>query len=247
MKVREYIELTWEELVGIGWSRTILLLPVGSIEQHGPHLPLDTDTITALHLGQKLIKANNKFDLLLAPPLRYTYAKPSTVFPGTISISGETLIRLTRDVLCSFMDQGFDKILALNSHMENTDFLIEGISLALEKKNYVKIILANWWELVSESELRAIFGKDWKGWIDEHAAVVETSLMMSIAPRLVRQDKMVDDRRRNRFEFRTFPWNIQNYPASGIFSTTSGASREKGEALIKLLVRGLNELINGQF
>jgi creatinine amidohydrolase/Fe(II)-dependent formamide hydrolase-like protein len=58
---------------------------------------------------------------------------------------------------------------------------------------------------------------------------------------------MVDDRRRNRFEFRTFPWNIQNYPGSGVFSTTSGASREKGEALIKLLLKGLNELISSQF
>ena len=247
MKIREYTELTWEELAEIGWSRTILLLPVGSIEQHGPHLPLDTDTITALDLGQKLIHSNKKYDLLLAPPLRYTYAKPSTVFPGTISIKGETLIRLARDVLGSFMDQGFDKIMVLNSHMENTDFLIEGISLALEKKKGPKIILANWWEIVSERELKAIFGKDWKGWIDEHAAIVETSLMMSIAPRLVRRHKMVDDRRRNRFEFRMFPWNIQNYAASGVFSTTSGASREKGEALIKRLVKGLNELINSQF
>jgi creatinine amidohydrolase len=247
MKIREYTELTWEELGGTGWSQTILLLPVGSIEQHGPHLPLDTDTITALHLGQKLIHACKEYDLLLAPPLRYTYAKPSTVFPGTISINGETLIRLTRDVLCSFIDQGFVKILVLNSHMENTDFLIEGISLALEKKKGPKIILANWWEIVSERELKAIFGKDWKGWVDEHAALVETSLMMSIAPRLVRRHKMVDDSRRNRFEFRTFPWNIQNYPASGVFSTTSGASREKGEALIKLVLKGLNELISSQF
>ena len=58
--------------------------------------------------------------------------------------------------------------------MENTDFMIEGISLALEKSKSVKIILANWWELIEENDLVEIFGPDWKCWVDEHAALVET-------------------------------------------------------------------------
>jgi len=101
---------------------------------------------------------------------------------GTLSTQGETLLKLTRDILSSFIEQGFGKILMINGHMENTDFLIEGISLALEGENRAKIFLCNWWEMISENEMMNIFGPDWKGWVDEHAAQVETSLMLCIAP-----------------------------------------------------------------
>ena len=88
---------------------------------------------------------------------------------------------------------------------------------------------------------------DWKGWIDEHAALVETSLMMHIAPELVREEKLVDDSRRSKFEFRIFPWNIANYPASGAFAPTQGAGPEKGEKLIQLVVKEISRLIDMQF
>ena len=131
--------------------------------------------------------------------------------------------------------------------MENTDFMIEGISLALEKSKSVKIILANWWELIEENDLVEIFGPDWKGWVDEHAALVETSLMMHIAPELVRTDEIIDDRRKSRFEFRIFPWNINNYPASGVFASTQGFSLEKGEKLTALILQEINRLIEAHF
>lgn len=247
MGTQGYADLTWKDVEELDRSKTILLLPVGSLEQHGPHLPLDTDTITALYLAEKLVEINKRFDLVIAPPLRYTYAKPSTVFPGTISIGGHTLVRLARDVLCSFISQNFKQILIINAHMENTDFLIEGIALSLEKTDSVKVVLANWWELVNESDMKSIFGRDWKGWVDEHAALVETSLIMFIAPELVRQGKIVNDDRRSQFEFRVFPWDIANYPPSGIFSKTLGSTRERGERLIKLVSNELNRLIEIQF
>jgi len=247
MSTNSYGDLTWKEVDRIDRPRTILLLPVGSIEQHGPHLPLNTDTIMSLYLAENLVDINGRFNLIVAPPFRYTYAKPSTVFPGTITVSGETFIRLTHDVLRSFVAQDFRQILIVNAHMENTDFLIEGISLCLEKTDSVKIVLANWWEVIKESDVKAIFGQGWKGWIDEHAALVETSLMMYLAPELIRQEKIVDDSRRSPLEFRVFPWNIANYPPSGVFSTTSGASREKGGKLIELVLNELNDLIENQF
>jgi len=125
--------------------------------------------------------------------------------------------------------------------------MIEGISLALKNADAVKIVLANWWELINEKDLMKIFGPDWKGWIDEHAALVETSLMMHIAPELVREEKLVDDSRRSKFEFRIFPWNIANYPASGAFAPTQGAGPEKGEKLIQLVVKEISRLIDMQF
>jgi len=242
-----YIDLTWKDVEDLDRSRTILLLPVGSIEQHGPHLPLDTDTITALYLAERLVDQHKRFKLIVAPPFRYTYARPAMVFPGTVSIGGETLIRLTRDVLHSFIAQNFKRILIINAHIENTDFLIEGIALGLEKRDPTKIVLANWWELIDESDVKVIFGQDWTGWMDEHAALVETSLMMFITPQLVRREGIVNDKRKSQFEFRVFPWDMANYPPSGVFSRTTGASPERGERLIKLVLNKLNKLLEMQF
>ena len=247
MGTHNYVELTGEEIDALARSNTILLLPVGSIEQHGPHLPVDTDTLTAVHIAKKLAVAYAKMKWIIAPPLRYTYAKPSRVFPGTVSIDGQTLIKLTRDTMRCFIDMGFQKILVINAHMENTDFMIEGISLAIGKSSSVKIFLANWWELIDENDLVKIFGPDWKGWVDEHAALVETSLMMYIAPELVKTDKIVSDRRKSQFEFRIFPWDVANYPASGVFTSTQGYSREKGEKLSEVIIQELHQLIEVHF
>ena len=245
--MRDYTSLTWKEVEALDRSKTIIVLPVGSVEQHGPHLPLDTDSLTAIYMANRISEKYADVQLIIAPPLRYTYAKPSRVFPGTLSMQGETLLKLTRDILCSFTEQGFRKILIINGHMENTDFLIEGISLALEGGNRAKTILCNWWEMISEKEMIAVFGPDWKGWVDEHAALVETSLMLCIAPALVRKEKMTDDGRKNKYEFRILPWNIANYPASGVFSATHGASREKGERLMEHILRELGNLIENEF
>lgn len=242
-----YVNCTWNEISNLDRRNTIILLPAGSIEQHGPHLPLDTDSLTAGFIAQKLAEMTGEFKVVVAPTLRYTYAKPSRVFPGTLSVDGETLIRLARDILRGFLKQGFEKILVLNAHMENTDFLIEGIALALEGSTSAKTILVNWWEMVGEPDLIKIFGPDWKGWVDEHAALVETSLMLFMAPELVRTNQIVDGRRQSQLEFRILPWDIKNFPDSGVFSAVQGAHPEKGQRLLELILNELTGMINTQF
>jgi len=244
---RFYVNCTWNEISDLDRRNTIILLPVGSIEQHGPHLPLDTDSLTAAFIARKLAEMPGKFNIVVAPTLRYTYAKPSLVFPGTLSIEGETLLRLGRDILKSFLNQGFEKILVLNAHMEDTDFLIEGIALALQGSRSAKTILINWWEIIAEPDLMRIFGPEWKGWVDEHAALVETSLVMFMAPELVKIDQIVDGRRQSRLEFRILPWEMQNFPESGVFSAVRGAHRDKGQQLLELIVSELTSIIEAQF
>ena len=248
MSIISFTNLTWMDVENLDRSNTILILPVGSIEQHGPHLPLDTDTLIGLYLTERLVETNKGFNFVILPSLRYTYSKPSAVFPGTVSIGGETLIKLTQDIASSFLEQKFEKLLIMNSHYENTEFLIEGLSLCPGDKNSIKIILANWWELIDGNDMSSIFGQDWAGeWVDEHAALVETSLMMFIAPKLVRQEKFVNDKAKNPFKFRIFPWDINNYPSSGVFSRTEGASAERGEKLTEAILNGLKKMVASQF
>jgi creatinine amidohydrolase len=245
--VKTYVDLTWQEVDGLDRSKCVIVLPVGSIEQHGPQLPLSTDTLTVEHIAKEISDSRGTVEWILAPSLVYTYAKPSQIYPGTLSTNGETLIRTARDVMRSFLDQGFRKILVINGHMENTDFLIEGISLASEGLKGIKVILCNWWEFVPDDEVKRIFGPRWNGWVDEHAALVETSLMLHIAPHLVRMDKLKGDQRRSRFEFRLLPWKIENYPLSGVFSSVEGASGEKGQELTRVVLAQLRTVTEGHF
>ena len=91
-----------------------------------------------------------------------------------------------------------------------------------------------------------IFGPDWKGWVDEHAALVETSLVMFMAPELVKSSQIVDGRRQSRLEFRIFPWEKKNFPETGVFSAIRGAHRDKGRQLIELIVSELTSIIEAQ-
>jgi creatinine amidohydrolase len=245
--LKPYVDLTWQEVDGLDRSKCVIALPIGSIEQHGPQLPLSTDTLTVEHIAKEISGSHGAVEWILAPSLVYTYAKPSQVYPGTLSTNGETLIRTARDVMRSFLDQGFRKILVINGHMENTDFLIEGIALASEGLKEVKVILCNWWEFVPDEAVKRIFGPQWNGWVDEHAALVETALMLHIAPHLVRMNKLKGDQRRSRFEFRILPWEIENYPLSGVFSAVEGASGEKGKALIRVVLEQLGTVVKSQF
>lgn len=245
--MKNYSNFTWEELQTLDHSKALIILPVGSTEQHGPHLPVATDSLTAEYLAELVAEKETDLSVLVAPSFRYTYAKPAMIFPGTITVEGETLVKLARDVLRSFLLQGFRKMMIMNAHMENTDFLIEGISTALQDYRDSKIILCNWWELVSEEAVREIFGSEWKGWVDEHAAVVETSIMLQIAPDLVSIQKAVDGRRRSKLEFRIFPWDAARFPASGIFSETKGAAAEKGMRLLELVSDQALSLIKSEF
>jgi creatinine amidohydrolase len=245
--MKDYVCFAGDELQALDHFKTLIILPVGSTEQHGPHLPVATDSLTAEYLAGLVAEKADGFPVLVAPSFRYTYAKPSMVFPGTITVEGETLVKLTRDALRSFLVQGFRRMMVLNAHMENTDFLIEGISLALEPYQSSKVFLCNWWELLPDETVREIFGPDWKGWVDEHAAVVETSIMLYIAPDLVRMNKAVDGQRRSKFEFRIFPWDAARFPESGVFSETRGAAAEKGRRLLELLADETLRVIQREF
>ena len=126
-------EMTWQELRDAAAEDYGVLLAVGSNEQHGPHLPLATDTLIALAIAKGVAERTRT---LVATPLYYGYkSKPLSGggqgFPGTISLRGATLISIVRDLICEFIRSGFKKITVLNHHMENTNFTYEGIDLAM--------------------------------------------------------------------------------------------------------------------
>src|SRR5215212_11335441 len=134
-RTRLLAEITWpevEEAIGQGAG---VVLPVGSTEQHGHHLPLSTDAVLPTELALAIAEP---LDLLVAPPITYGYrSRPLSGggqgFVGTTSVSARTLMSQIHDVLREFVRQGFRRILVLNWHFENANFVYEAAFTALSR------------------------------------------------------------------------------------------------------------------
>jgi creatinine amidohydrolase len=165
---------TWEEIKQKTIeSKKTIILPVGSTEQHGPHLPVGTDTMVAIGLAET---AARKANVLVAPPLWFGWSPHHMIFPGTITIRPEILIEVFRDVVRSLNEHGFERFIFLNGHrMVNISWLqIAGESLKRELG--VKIIIFD--PAYMSKEIVAGLG-----WGDVgHAEEIESSQMMYCYP-----------------------------------------------------------------
>ena len=130
MNNRRLIYMTWQEYAA---SRDhILIVPIGSTEQHGPHLPLSVYAILADRFAELLAE---EVDGVIAPVLSYGYkSKPRSgggpLFPGTIDLNGSTLQNLLLDLLLEFVADGYSRIFLMNAHFENEAFVEEAMDLA---------------------------------------------------------------------------------------------------------------------
>src|SRR6266699_1600497 len=134
MPVHELAQLTWEDVRALDREKTVAILPVGAIEAHGPHLPLDTDVVIAtamVRAGAKRLGARDKVVLIL-PVLAYTAAGFGAAFHGTLSISGVTVTALVVDLARSLSEQGFQVLAIANAHLdpEHLTALNEAVKLA---------------------------------------------------------------------------------------------------------------------
>ena len=119
MPVYELAQLTWEEVRDLDRAATMVVLPVGAIEAHGPHLPLDTDVVIATAMaraGARRLGARHV--VLILPALAYTAAPFAAAFQGTLSISGITVTGIIVDLARSLSEQGFRLLAIANAHLD---------------------------------------------------------------------------------------------------------------------------------
>lgn len=161
-------EAVWPEL-WYGGRRPLLVVPVGSCEQHGPHLPLDTDTRVAIALANGLAQSYDPGDLMITPPLTISASGEHGGFPGTLSIGTEVfeqvLIELGRSADWS------GGMVLVNGHGGNSQAAQRAVAALTTEGRRV----LSWWPRVDGG--------------DAHAGHTETSLMLAIAPALVRLDR----------------------------------------------------------
>lgn len=235
-------DMTWKEFESK--KDRPLILPVGSTEQHALHLPLCVDSKIAEGISKLLAE---KANCIVAPTLSYGYkSKPLSgggpLFPGTIDLSGKTLMALTEDILEEFILDGFKKIFVMNAHFENEAFLIESIDIVSRRHPDVTIIESNWWDVLSQNDIDYVFSEvPFPGWAFEHAAVTETSLMMYLAPELVHLEKMSSDKGADPIPYFKYPIVEGMVPASGNLAPAASSSADKGKYIAD---SAISEFIN---
>lgn len=228
-----------------GGGRTIIV-PSGALEQHGPHLPLGTDAILSGSIASAVAE---QFGALVAPTLTFGYKSQQKSgggdhLPGTTSLSATTLIALTRDLVGSILRQGVTEIVLLNGHFENYQFLYEGIDLALRDQGLGPgdqrcVLLLSYWDYVCEDSLDAVYGGAFPGWEVEHGGVLETSLMLHLAPSLVDMDRAPQHPPAQLPRFDRLPVVPSRTPSSGCLSAPTGASAGYGLLLYTQIVKDL--------
>ena len=135
-----YEELTSPEVAALDRDQTVLILPLGSVEQHGNHMPLGTDTVLA-HAVSLAAAESLPGNVLVLPPPWYGFSAHHMRFAGSIALSAGTLMAVAEDIVGSLVGQGFRRILIVNGHGGNNG-VIDVLASTLGHRHYGKARIA---------------------------------------------------------------------------------------------------------
>ncbi|HKP23914.1 MAG TPA: creatininase family protein [Dongiaceae bacterium] len=178
-------ELTSAEIGALDRERTVVILPLGAVEQHGNHMPLGTDTLLAEAVSRAAAEASG--DAVVMPPPWYGFSAHHMRFPGTITLRAETLLALAEDVVASLVRHGFQRILIVNGHGGNNG-LIDVLASTLGNAHYGKARIAALTYFALARDAIAKLRKSKPGGMG-HACEFETSMVQHIRPELVKIER----------------------------------------------------------
>jgi creatinine amidohydrolase len=245
-----YEKLTWEELKEAIKEQRVILLPVGSTEQHGYHLPMEVDNYLArqVSVGAAELVPN---DVLVMPNIPYGFNTHHMDFPGQITINGRTFIEYCLSVTKSLVYHGFQKIIIVDGHGSNMPFL----DIVARQTNIESKGTALCTALIHTSLAKDVAGKirdSGRGGMG-HACEWETSMYLHLNEGEVRKDKIVDEYDLPDSEFH---WNELQDPSSilmmewwttfsksGVSGSATLSSKEKGKILYDVTVERLARLV----
>jgi creatinine amidohydrolase len=252
-----YEKLTWPQINDAVEAEKTILIPVGSIEDHGPHLPLDVDEVIPTEVCERVAKARD--DTLLFPTIRLGYLPHHMDYPGGITLGWETFVNSLIDVGTSLANHGFTKLLFVNGHGSNHHLVEQATRQIVIQYPEVHAAMLSWWELEPLRETaREVLGDDERS--TGHAAELETSIYLYLHPDLVDMDAAPRDV--------AYPENPHFYATdlvgreaadtstemtmmewwstiseTGVKGDATLASKEKGERLLAGAVAGLEETV----
>jgi creatinine amidohydrolase len=232
-------------------SSTTVFLPVGALEQHGPHLPLGTDALLASAIATGTAA---EVDGIVAPALSYGYKSQPKCgggqhFCGTTSLDAATLIAQVRDTIREFVRHGVERLVLVNGHYENQWFMIEGIDLALRECHAPRfsVMRLEYWDFCTAATLATVFPDGFPGYALEHAAVMETSMMLHLHPELVHIELIPEGPTADFPPYDMYPTRTDWVPSSGALSSARGASVEKGRLICSEVIARVAQAVRTEF
>jgi len=183
-------QATGPELHAVALAGGMVIMPMGAIEQHGPHLAVSTDSMTAEYLALAAAEiAKVSIPLVLAPTMRYGYSEDHLGFAGTLSLPARVLEDVLTEVAISALRNGFHRLLFLNGHGSN-DRLLYYVVRRVRERSQSACALAGvtYWKLATR-DLSDLRQSDSGGM--GHACELETSLMLHFMPDCVHMDRAV--------------------------------------------------------
>ena len=246
MTARYWKDLTTEDFAGLDPARTVALLPVAAIEQHGPHLPLGTDAaINTGVLARAVDLAPMELPLLVLPLMPIGLSPEHRDFPGTLTLSASTLLNVITETAEGVARAGLRKLILFNSHGGQPQAL-EIVAQDLRARHAMAVVVGNSWKMMRPGEFFPPAERE----AGIHAGAIETSLMLHLQPGLVRRDKAGNFPAAPRGYERDHPelaaagrfrfaWQAQDLNAAGAVGDARLASAEAGQALIEQSARGL--------
>jgi creatinine amidohydrolase len=236
--------MTWEEVRdALGTTKTILI-PTGSTENAGPHLPLSNETEVAVEIARR---AADKLAVFVAPPLYFGISEQHMAFAGTISIRPDSFAGVIRDMCTSFHRHGFKYMIIVNGHSGNTPTL-QAVASELRQNLGIVTAVTQWFTMIPGNEIKKVVERVY------HAGEAETSLMLAVNKEAVRRNKLVSEVPEVKSKFLAFdfyapgpkaifPYPIKEVTKSGVIGDATKASLEKGEQILELAVKYLVEFV----
>ncbi len=250
---------TWVEVEDYLKDEKIIILPVGSTEQHGPASAVGLDAYVAIFLAEDAAIENN---LLVAPPVWYGDSAHHDAFPGTISITSETFIHLLKDILRNLIRQGFTKVLMINGNKIANLPAMQIAAKEVHEYDYPDSMIA----IADPARMARGIATKLKGeTIEHHAGLLEVSQLLYKRPELVNTDKLENITINHEEEFSKFGlydlfgtphnpegdfietvWNSadeKRIVPQGQFSDNSKASSEIGKQYHEYMIGVLTQYI----
>ncbi|MEM7029897.1 MAG: creatininase family protein [Chloroflexota bacterium] len=244
---RYLTHMAWPDVAALDKKEGVVILPIGAIEQHGPHLPTQTDTMIATHMvDATLAQLPDAVKAWALPTLNYGKSTEHLKFPGTISLSADTLVRVLHDIGRSISRAGFRRLAFVNGHGGNIA-LLDMVARDIRAETglmcfcvHPGFYLEPPFPITPEEQRYGL-----------HAGETETSLILAIQPDTVQMDKATK-------RFPDFPetdtplffvgkasaaWLAHDWSDNGVFGDATLGTAEKGEALIEVAITYLTKLI----
>ena len=241
--------LSWTQIAALpDRENTVVVLPTGAIEQHGPHLPCAVDSVIASGVvGHALARLPNDVPAFAMPPITYGKSEEHLHFPGTVTLSGETLLATMVEIGESVYRSGFRKLLIVNGHGGQPQVMeMAAREMRLRHGDYVVVPSFTW----RVPNVAGRYLSDREKRLAMHAGHAETAIMMALAPDTVHMEHAVANYPP---EFASkllsadgrpaCAWAARDFGPSGVIGDPLPATPEQGAAILDSLAAGWAEAI----